>query len=188
MVPAYALGTFPTAQIVASRAGVDVMASGSKNPGASNTFRTAGRKAGTIVFVVDIFKGVAPTLAGLVAGGRSLAMACGVAAFVGHTLPIQRRFRGGKGVATAGGLAFGLYPLVALALILLWLGLTKVTRKASIGSLAIVVLLPIGVAITGHRAWETTTIVVLSVVVIARHKDNIKRLMSRSERDIAARS
>ncbi len=185
LVPAYVVGTFPTAQIMTRRAGIDVMTAGSGNPGASNTFRTAGRKAGTVVLVVDILKGVLPTIAGLIAAGRPLAMVCGIAAFVGHSWPVQRHLKGGKGVATAGGLAFGLYPFVAVGLIILWVVLTKITHKASIGSLAIVTLLPVGVAITHHRAWETTAIVALSVIVIARHTENIKRLVSRTERNIA---
>ena len=172
---------------MAHRAGVDVTNVGSKNPGASNTFRTAGRKAGAIVFVLDILKGVIPSVVGLATVSRPLGMACGIAAFLGHIFPVQRRFKGGKGVATAGGLAFGLYPLVATVLILVWFVVVKVTHKASIGSLLIVVLLPVGVGLTHHRAWETTCIAGLSVVVMARHAQNIKRLLKGTERDIARR-
>jgi glycerol-3-phosphate acyltransferase PlsY len=186
-VPSYVIGSFPTAQIVGRRFGADVTNQGSGNPGASNTFRVAGKKAGVIVFVVDICKGLVPTVAGLLVSGRPVAMVCGVAAVAGHTLPVTRRFRGGKGVATAGGLGFGLYPLHSTALIVLWFVVAKLTHKASIASLFVVVGLPVAVAVTGHRAWETICISVLGVFIVFRHKDNLKRLMAHSEASLNKR-
>jgi acyl-phosphate glycerol 3-phosphate acyltransferase len=100
---AYVLGTLPSAQVVAGRSGVDPMSAGSGNPGATNVYRTAGRRAGLVVFALDVGKGVAAVLMGMAVAGRPLALACWAAATVGHVLPVTRRLRGGKGVATGGG-------------------------------------------------------------------------------------
>src|SRR4051794_404859 len=102
---AYFAGTFPTAALATRRTGHDPAQEGSGNPGASNVYRLAGRRAGAIVFGGDLLKGALAALAGLAAGGRALGLACGIAAVIGHIFPVTRRFRGGKGVATAAGMA-----------------------------------------------------------------------------------
>src|SRR5207249_3926010 len=110
-VPAYFLGTFPAAQVVSQRAGRDPTREGSRNPGASNVYRLAGRRAGLAVFAGDLAKGLVAAGVGLAVGGRPLGMLCGAAAVLGHVFPVTRGFRGGRGVATAGGLALVLFPL-----------------------------------------------------------------------------
>src|SRR3954451_16121129 len=96
LVPvAYLLGTFPSAQIVARRNGVDINAAGSGNPGASNTFRLLGWRAGVRVFALDAAKGaIAAGVGLLVADGHVGAYVLGVAAIIGHTFPITRHFKG----------------------------------------------------------------------------------------------
>ena len=86
---------------------------GSGNPGATNVLRVAGRRAGAIALVGDLLKGAVPAAVGWAVGGHGLGVACGVAAVVGHVLPATRRFRGGKGVATAAGMAVVLFPAAA---------------------------------------------------------------------------
>ena len=110
---AYLLGTLPSAQLVAGRSGVDPTSAGSGNPGATNVYRTAGRRAGLVVFAADVGKGIAAVALGMAVAGRPLALACWVAATVGHVLPVTRRFRGGKGVATGGGGSIVLFPVLA---------------------------------------------------------------------------
>src|SRR3954447_3355265 len=101
LVPlAYLLGTFPSAGLVARGRGVDVTAEGSGNPGASNTFRLLGWKAGAVVFALDFAKGALAAGVGIVVDGHLGAFVLGGAAIIGHTLPITRRFKGGRGVAT----------------------------------------------------------------------------------------
>ena len=100
----YVLGTFPTAHIVAGLVGHDPTAEGSGNPGATNVYRVAGKKAGAIVLIGDLLKGVVPSLVCLLIDGRTLALAAGMAAMIGHVAPITRKFNGGKGVATLTGL------------------------------------------------------------------------------------
>ena len=92
---AYLLGTLPSAQLVAGRSGVDPTSAGSGNPGATNVYRTAGRRAGLVVFAADVGKGIAAVALGMAVAGRPLALACWVAVPVGPVLPVTRRGRGG---------------------------------------------------------------------------------------------
>lgn len=180
-VAGYLLGMFPTAALIGRRTGHDPAAEGSNNPGASNTYRLSGRGAGAAVLAGDVAKGAIAAGLGLVSGGRPLALAAGAAAVLGHMFPITRRFRGGKGVATASGVTAVLYPLVALAGLLAFLGMVRVTHRASVGSLTLAVLVPLGVAVSGASWWEVAVMTALSVLVVARHHGNIRRLFARSE-------
>src|SRR4051812_6753473 len=130
---------------VGRRVGRDPTLEGSGNPGASNVYRTAGAKAGAMVFAGDLLKGVLATGIGLAAGDRALAVACGAAAVLGHVAPVTRRFRGGKGVATACGMVAVLFPLLAAAMAVTWAAIAKVSGKASVASIVIAVVIPIAV-------------------------------------------
>jgi len=182
----YLLGTIPTAQLVGRRVGRDPTREGSGNPGASNVYRTAGARAGAAGFAGDLLKGVVATALGLAVGGRALGLACGAAAVVGHIAPITRRFRGGKGVATACGLGVVLYPVLTLVAAVVWGITVKLTKKASLASLAVVVLVPVGVAVTGRPAVEVVGVVAVAVLVVARHAGNIRRLARGEERWLSA--
>lgn len=183
LVPlAYLAGTFPTAHLVARAGGHDITREGSGNPGASNVYRLLGRGPATLVFGGDLLKGVIPSLVGLLAWGHAGAYVLGVAAVLGHVFPVMRRFHGGRGVATAGGMAFVLYPLVAAALLVVFLVLAfGVVRRASLASLAVAVLLPVGVGATGEAVWEIGLVAALSLLVIARHAPNLRRLVRGQE-------
>ena len=180
-VGAYAVGTFPTAQIVGRRLGRDPTREGSGNPGATNVYRTAGRGAGVLVGVVDVLKGAAPTAAGYLFDGRPLATVAWAAAVAGHVVPVTRRLRGGKGVATAAGGAAVLHPLVALALAAVFASVARATHRASLGSVAIAVLLPVGVAVAGRPGWEVVTAGALGALVLVRHGANVRRLFAGTE-------
>jgi glycerol-3-phosphate acyltransferase PlsY len=177
----YLLGTFPTAQLVGRRLGFDPTATGSGNPGASNAARVGGMRAGAAVLLGDAGKGALAAGLGYVADGRTLAWFAGAAAVAGHLWPATRRFRGGKGVATAAGVALVCAPLAALPLAALFAVLVKVFGKAAIGSIALAVLLPVGVAALGQRAVEVVVAAVLGLVVVLRHRSNIARLLDGSE-------
>lgn len=178
LVPlAYALGAFPTAGIVGRLVGRDPNREGSGNPGASNMYRLAGKRAGAAVLVIDVCKGALPTAVGLSVGGRSLGVACGLAAMAGHVLPADRRFRGGKGVATLGGACLVLYPVVSLCLLAVWAAVMRASRIAALGSLAMAVLLPVGVALAGWPNWEIAAATAAAAVVVVRHRTNVERLL-----------
>jgi glycerol-3-phosphate acyltransferase PlsY len=186
VVPAYFLGTFPTALLVGRREGRDPTKEGSGNPGASNALRTMGRRAGALVLLGDLGKGVVATGTGWALGGRGVGVACGVAAVLGHVAPATRGFRGGKGVATAAGMALVLLPVPALLLGLLWAGVVKVTGAAAAGSIAVAVGFPVAAGIVGRPAGEVAALTLCSVLVVIRHRDNLERLRRGEEAPLRA--
>ena len=190
IIVSYFLGTFPSALIVAKRGGVDVTAAGSGNPGTSNVVRLLGWKYGLIVFVADVLKGSASVgLAWLVMNTQSdalrvsyLAYACGYAAVIGHTFPVTRKFVGGKGVATGGGVMYVLYPIMSLILCTSWFVLRKTTGKSSVASLVITIAVPVYVAIwRNDNMWELAAALGLVGMIIIRHLPNLRRLKSHEE-------
>ena len=178
---AYLLGTFPAAALVARATGHDVLNEGSGNPGASNVYRLAGWKAGLAVLLADIGKGSVASGVGLVIDGHRGAYLLGLAAVLGHVWPVTRRFRGGRGVATAGGALIVLFPLQGLALGIVWFLVARVLRKASIASIVVVAAFPILVGLTGGTWFDVAVTGVLAVVVLARHLPNLRRLIRGEE-------
>jgi acyl phosphate:glycerol-3-phosphate acyltransferase len=186
LVPvAWLLGTFPSAQLVARAHGHDVLKEGSGNPGASNVARLLGWRAGALVLLLDFSKGALAAGAGMLVGGRAGACALGVAAVVGHTLPLYRK--GGKGVATAAGALVVLYPLIVVGLAVVWFVVARLLHKASLASLLVTVLFPAAVVALHYDAWEIGVVAALAVLVIARHVGNIRRLLRRQEIDLDTR-
>ena len=183
LVPAYFLGTFPSAVMIARSKGVDITKVGSGNPGASNIARTFGAKWGVLVFVLDGLKGFIPAGVALLLTERPSPAAYGMAAaaVLGPMFPVTRRFKGGKGVATIGGACIALQPIIFLALTAVWFVVRKLTGKASLGSLMITFGFPLGVWILGGPGWEIATAAALGALVLLRHLENIKRLLSGRE-------
>jgi glycerol-3-phosphate acyltransferase PlsY len=188
VVPAYLLGTFPTAILVGRRAGRDPTREGSGNPGASNALRTMGRKAGALVLLGDLGKGALAAGAGWALGDRGVGVACGLAAVLGHVAPATRGFRGGKGVATGAGMALVLLPVPAVALGVVWAAAVKLTKAASAGSIAIAVGLPVAAAVVGRPGTEIAAFAGCSALVLLRHRENIERLRRGAEAELQAPS
>jgi glycerol-3-phosphate acyltransferase PlsY len=184
---AYLLGTFPSAALVASASGVDITATGSGNPGASNVTRALGWRKGLAVFVLDALKGAVATLIGLWLGGRAGGYAFGAAAIVGHIFPVTRGFRGGKGVATGGGVLAVLHPIVAAVVAAVWLALSRLTGKAAVASIAAVAITPVGLALAGAPAWEFAATLGLCALLSVRHAGNIRRLLRGEEHTLVRR-
>lgn len=183
----YALGTFPSAAIVARRKNLDITNVGSGNPGASNVIRNLGWKTGLAVFLMDMAKAaLAVGIAWVITSDQRgpLSYICLFAAILGHSYPVTRKFKGGKGVACGGGGMFVLFPLTSLVLFTSWFILTKTTRKASIASLTISIALPFGIYFEGAENWEIAATVALVVFIIAKHLPNLRRLKSHDEPDI----
>lgn len=181
VVVSYVLGTFPTAQLVGRRHGFDPTTTGSGNPGASNAARLGGMRAGAAVLLGDAGKGVVAAGLGYAVDGRTLAWFAGAAAVAGHLWPVTRGLRGGKGVATAAGVALVCAPLAILPLAVLFALLVKVTGKAAIGSITLAVLLPVVVAVLGQRGIEVAVATALGLVVVVRHRSNIGDLLDGSD-------
>jgi acyl phosphate:glycerol-3-phosphate acyltransferase len=186
VVGAYLLGTFPTAWLATRARGVDPTATGSGNPGATNVYRTAGRRAGVLTLVGDLVKGAAAAGLGWAVGGHGLGVACGVAAVVGHVAPLTRPSRGGKGVATVAGMALVLFPLAAVASAVAFAVVTALSRTVSLGSIAAVAVLPAAAGALGAPGWEVAALAGCAVVVIARHRANIGRLWRGEEPHLGA--
>lgn len=178
---AYLLGTFPSAVLVARAGGHDVLREGSGNPGASNVARIMGWKAGLLVMLADFAKGALAAGVGLALDGHAGAYLLGIAAVLGHMLPVTRRFKGGKGVATGGGVLVVVFPIIVLALLAVWFVVARVLKRASIASLLIAVAFPIAVWLTGGSTLDIAVITALAVVVILRHASNLRRLVRGEE-------
>lgn len=180
----YLLGTLPTALVVGRHRGVDPTSAGSGNPGATNVYRTAGRRAGVLTLVGDLAKGALAAGAGWAVGGRGLGVACGVAAVLGHVAPVTRRFHGGKGVATSAGMALVLFPLPLLGAVALFVVVTRATRVVALGSVAAAASLPLGAVALGSPGTEILALVVCAVLVIVRHRANLGRLRRGEEHEL----
>lgn len=178
---AYLLGTFPSAHLVARASGVDISTFGSGNPGASNVTRALGWRKGIWVFVLDAAKGAIAAGVGLAIDGRPVGYALGAAAILGHVYPATRGFRGGKGVATGGGVLLVMLPLVGTSVMVLWWIVTKLTGTAAIGSIAAVTAAAVGLVVIGAPAWEFAAVFGLCVLILLRHVDNLRRLVRREE-------
>lgn len=178
---AYALGTFPTAVLVGRRLGFDPTTSGSGNPGASNTTRIGGVKAGALVLLGDAGKGALAAGIGYLVGGRTLAWVAAAAAVAGHLWPVTRGLRGGKGVATAAGASLVCAPVASVISGVVFAVLVKLTGKAAIGSIVIAVLLPVLVALLGQHVVDVAIAAAIGAVIVVRHRSNIARLLEGSE-------
>lgn len=183
----YFFGTFPSAAIVAGRKNLDITEVGSGNPGASNVIRNLGWKTGLAVFLMDMAKAaLAVGLAWVATSDQRgpLSYICLFAAILGHSYPVTRKFKGGKGVACGGGGMFMLFPLTSLVLFTSWFVLTKATHKASIASLTISIALPFGISWEKAENWEIVATLALVAFIVAKHLPNLRRLKSHEEPDI----
>lgn len=195
VLASYLIGAIPFGYLIARRRGVDILARGSGNIGATNVGRVLGRRFGILVFVLDFAKGAVPVLAGsLLEVGKELtvlppgtvAVAAAVAAFLGHLFPIYLGFRGGKGVATGAGTVAVLMPLATLAAGLVWLVVVASSRCVALGSLGATTLL-CGQRLIGAAPWSWDNLVVTLFcllacgLVVVRHHGNIRRLCQGTE-------
>ena len=187
VVIGYLIGNFASSYFVGKlMAKIDIREHGSGNAGATNTFRVLGAKAGAIVFVFDILKGMLATAIGLwITGDRAGAMLAGTMAVVGHNWPVLLNFKGGKGIATSFGLIIVLFPQIALILFAVVVPLMLLTRFVSLGSITAAVLFP--VLLIAYQ--EPLKIILLGFVIallaILRHKENLVRLWEGKENKIS---
>ena len=185
-VGAYLLGSINTALVVAASRGVDIRSVGSGNPGASNVLRSLGKGPALLVTAADLFKGFLPSLAGLLLWTPGVAAMAGFWAVAGHCYPAFHRFRGGKGVATTGGVALALSPPVMLAMVLVYVIGLAATRISAVGSLAAVVtsvpaFIVAGVE-TGAVLWFGATM----LLIVFRHRSNLSRLRAGTEHKLSS--
>lgn len=187
MIPAiligYLVGSLPIGYLVAQGArGVDLRHAGSGNVGAANVYRTTGLTMAIAVMLADVAKGAAAVF--LAAGFDPVA--AGIAAVVGHIYPVWLRLRGGKGVATASGVFAVLTPIPTLLAAAAFAIVVARTRFVSLGSIAAAIVLPVAQWMTpGVRSVDLGTTIVAALILF-RHRGNMMRLMSRTERALGA--
>lgn len=198
---AYLLGSVPFGLLVGKAKGVDVRTAGSKNIGATNVGRLLGGKYFALVFLLDLCKGLLPMLAGGYVVGFAathattslLWLGIGFAAIFGHMFSMFLGFRGGKGVATSAGVVLGLVPyftIPALAALVLWGVIFKVTRIVSLASIIAAVFFPVAyVVFAVLRGWSVLTeqlpflifSILMALMIVYRHRANIGRLRAGTE-------
>ena len=177
MIISYFVGNISPAIILGKIYGVDVRSEGSGNAGTTNVLRTVGKKAGVITLIIDILKGFTVSfVAGFVAPGITFPMFCGICVVIGHMWPIVFGFRGGKGVATTFGFLLASQPVLALILLAIVAVGLLISRRMSVGVIcAIIVAIPIGYLFDHQNLiW----ISIIAVLIIIKHKSNIKRIIS----------
>lgn len=185
-VIAYLVGSIPSGLILGKLFWhTDLRKYGSHNIGATNAWRTLGKVPGIIVFLADSLKGQAGVLLGLSLVGTPLAAVIGgLLAIIGHSFSLFLRFRGGKGVATSLGVLTMLMGNVTLIVFALWFTIVYMTRYVSLGSVVAGVLTPILAALFAYPMEYIVFTVIAALLVIVRHRENIKRLMNGTENKI----
>jgi glycerol-3-phosphate acyltransferase PlsY len=184
----YLAGSIPFAFLLASRYGVDLRRAGSGNVGASNVLRTSGVASAVSAMCLDAVKGGAAVLvAERLTVGPAAPVAAGLAAILGHVYPVWLGFRGGKGVAPAAGVFGVLAPQAMLVAIAVFLVTVWSTRYISAGSLAGAVALAVATAASDASGPVIAGAAVAALIVVHRHRDNLARLMSGTERRVGQR-
>ena len=168
--------------------GVDMRTLGSGNPGATNVWRTLGFRFGIAVALLDIAKGAAAALLGLWLGSDLVGVLAGVAAMVGHWRPLFLGFaRGGKIVATTGGVALAIAPLAALSAAAVWMAVFFLTRYASLASIVAAASLPLWALLYG-ASWPVVAFTAgAALAILVLHRTNIRRLLAGEEHKIDLR-
>ncbi len=189
---AYVLGSIPNALWVGKTfKNIDVREHGSKNTGSTNAARVLGAKLGIFTLILDILKGALPTYLGIVLGANLLTritgidkldiIVIGMAAILGHTFSLFLKFKGGKAVATTLGVFLVLVPYAILILLVVFFVIFGLTKYVSLASIVSAVALPITVYLTTRHIPLTILGIIIGLLVIIRHKENIKRLINGTE-------
>jgi glycerol-3-phosphate acyltransferase PlsY len=194
----YLVGSLSFAVIVSRVMGLDDPRTyGSQNPGATNVLRSGNKKAAIATLLFDALKGYFPVLLVKLYGpdfgldDRAVALVA-TSAFMGHLWPVFFAFKGGKGVATAAGILFGVEPLLGAAVMGTWLIVAFFFRYSSLAALAASLFAPAYYLFGNQIAWQTSdaellAVMVMSALLLMRHKDNIARLVSGQETKIGAK-
>jgi glycerol-3-phosphate acyltransferase PlsY len=198
LVISYLLGATPSGYLAGMACGIDVRSAGSGNIGATNVVRVLGKKVGAIVLVADALKGFVsarwvPLLAlhvfpAAVASRENLALVAGVAAILGHIYPCWLAFKGGKGIATSGGVVLAWAPAACLTALALWGLVLAVSKYVSLASIAAAIILPFAVWFWNGSPTMTGVMAGLSLLAIYKHKANIQRLLTGEERRIGKKA
>lgn len=185
---AYILGSVPNGLWIGKALWqTDLREHGSHNIGATNAWRTLGKVPGTIIFLLDFLKGFLSVYLASVLTGEPIAMVlAAIFAIVGHSASLFLHFQGGKGVATGLGAISMLMPQVTVIVFLVWLIIVKLTGYVSLGSIISAALVPVLAWLYGSPMAYIVFGLLAAILIIARHKANIGRLMNGTESKIKA--
>jgi glycerol-3-phosphate acyltransferase PlsY len=193
VIVGYLIGSIPSGYLVARTQGVDIRQHGSKNIGATNVLRVMGKKWGYLVFLCDSFKGFLAVKLGLLIAAHSLlspvlgGVIAAISCILGHNYTFWLGFKGGKGIATSGGVILALFPIPLICCVaLVWVVVFYLGKYVSLASIAAAVALPFAVfltvAKTGADFWTLFGFsVLIAAMAIWRHQSNIVRLMNGTE-------
>ncbi len=199
VLAAYLLGSLSFAVIVSRVMGLnDPRSYGSKNPGATNVLRSGNKAAAVATLLLDALKGWLP-MALVSAFGRDHGLhegtlaAVGLAAFIGHLYPVFFKFEGGKGVATAAGVLFGVHWVLGLATLATWVIVAFFSRYSSLASLACALFAPWYYLVGDRAFWYVDKTMALAIVVMSaflffRHRENINKLLKGKESRLGSKS
>jgi glycerol-3-phosphate acyltransferase PlsY len=177
----YLSGSVPYGLLLTRAAGMgDIRAIGSGNIGATNVLRTGNKKVAAATLLLDALKGAIPVLAFTVLWGRDAGLVAGIAALLGHVFPVWLGFKGGKGVATGAGVLLAASWWIGLLCALVWVVMAKVTRISSASALTACIAAPVIALLSGDRPLAGFALVV-ALVILWRHADNIRRLLAGTE-------
>ena len=197
---AYAIGSISFSVIISKKmAGFDVRKKGSGNAGSTNVLRTVGKKAAIITLICDILKGIVAIIIAVIAGNiinnidkALLVQIAGIFVIIGHTFPIFFEFKGGKGVATALGVLLITNWKIGLICLIFALIIIILTKMVSVGSMGAAILFPILTLFIGQNFIVPATgfkyfmySLILALIVIFNHRENIKRIMNGTENKIS---
>jgi acyl phosphate:glycerol-3-phosphate acyltransferase len=188
VICAYLIGSIPTGLLLAKAfGGVDIRSAGSGNIGATNVYRTMGRKVGLLTLLGDCLKGVIPVV---IAKSLGLPVAwvalVGLAAFLGHVYTVFLGFKGGKGVATALGVFLAASPWAVLVVLVVFSLVLYKWRYVSLASITAAALMPSLVALLSKQPALVGMTLVIAAIVIFKHRENIKRLKAGTENKFKA--
>ncbi len=183
LVLAYALGSIPFGLLIGKARGIDIRQYGSGNIGTSNVARTLGKKAAIATLLGDGLKGLIPVLLARLVVGVDMwwLTATAIAAIAGHNWPVWLKFKGGKGVTTTYGAFLGVAWLPALATILTWVAVIKITKKSSIAALTSAPAAPLFAFLSGSSGAVMAFAGIACALIYIRHLPNIQRLLSGTE-------
>ncbi len=199
VLAAYLIGSLSFAVIVSKFMGLnDPRSYGSKNPGATNVLRSGNKVAAVLTLLLDAVKGWLPmwwvqTQGAAFGLGDGALAAVGFAAFIGHLYPVFFRFKGGKGVATAAGVLFGVHWLLGLACLATWLLVAMVTRYSSLSALMCALAAPLVYLLGDRGPWyaekpQLALLVAMGALLIYRHRENINKLLKGTESKLGKKS
>ncbi len=180
---AYFIGSISSAIIISKLKGLeDPRKIGSGNPGATNVLRSGDKTAAILTLASDIFKGCLPVLVAIwLDTSPSIIALTGLGAFLGHLYPVYYQFKGGKGVATAGGVLLAISPLTVLVLICIWLLVAYLTHYSSLAALCAAVASPLVILLLKPYLPYIILASLIAVFIIWRHRQNIDRLFKGTE-------